>query len=51
MFSIPEIDLELQPGCLGSVYTTIEGMLTKIIDQMEEINPFGKGDSTDNIKF
>ena len=29
---IPEIDLELQPGTLGSVYTTVEGMLTKISD-------------------
>lgn len=29
---IPEIDLELQPGTLGSVYTTVEGMLQKIID-------------------
>jgi len=51
MFAIPEIDLELQPGTLGGVYTTIEGLLTKIVDQMEEINPFGKGDSTNNVKF
>ena len=32
-FAIPEIELELQPGTLGSVYTTVEGMLTKISDQ------------------
>jgi len=29
---VPEIDLELQPGTLGSVYTTVEGMLTKVSD-------------------
>lgn len=29
---IPEIDLELEPGTLGSVYTTVEGLLTKITD-------------------
>lgn len=49
-FAIPEIELELQPGTLGSVYTTVEGMLTKIIDQLEETNPF-TGDSTDSSAF
>ena len=29
---IPEIDLTLEPGTLGSLYTTVEGMLQKIID-------------------
>jgi len=29
---IPEIDLQLEPGTLGGVYTTVEGLLTKIID-------------------
>ena len=50
LVKIPEIDLELQPGTLGSVYTTIEGMLTKISDQLEEVNPF-TGDSTDSTDF
>ena len=49
LLTIPEIDLEVQPGTLGAVYTTVEGILQKMIDQMEEINPFGRGDSaTDN---
>jgi len=39
--SIPELDIELQPGTLGSVYTTVEGLMTKMQEQMEEINPFG----------
>ena len=49
---IPEIDMQLEPGTLGAVYTTVEGFLTKIIDQMEEVNPFNKGDSSqDRGKF
>ena len=43
--TIPEVGLELQPGTLGSMYTTVEGLLDKIITNMEESNPFGKGDS------
>lgn len=49
--AIPEIDLELQPGTLGSVYTTVEGVLQKIIDHLKEANPFGKGDSRTSDKF
>jgi len=48
---VPEIDLELAPGTLGSVYTTVEGLLQKVIDQMNEVNPFGQGDSKTNDKF
>ena len=48
---IPELELELTPGTLGSVYTTIEGLIQKVIDQMNETNPFGKGDSKMNDKF
>jgi zinc finger protein len=44
-FEIPEIDLTLQPGTLGSMYTTIEGIMTKIVEHLEESNPFGAGDS------
>lgn len=40
LLQIPEIDLELQPGTLGSMYTTIEGIMTKIIDHLNESNPF-----------
>lgn len=48
---IPEVDLELQPGTLGSMYTTVEGLLDKIITHLEEVNPFGRGDSDTNIVF
>lgn len=30
---------------MGSVYTTVEGILDKIITHLTETNPFGKGDS------
>lgn len=32
-------------GTLGSVYTTIEGLLAKLLDELELNNPFGQGDS------
>ena len=41
LLSIPEVDLELQPGTLGAVYTTVEGIIQKIIDHLTENNPFG----------
>lgn len=50
-FAIPELGLELQPGTLGSVYTTVEGLLDKIIDHLDSTNPFGSGDSDTNNKF
>lgn len=43
--TIPEVDLELSPGTLGGVYTTVEGALIKIAEHLESSNPFGKGDS------
>ena len=49
--NIPEVGLELQPGTLGSMYTTVEGLLDKIITNMEESNPFGKGDSAQDNKY
>lgn len=48
---IPEVELELQPGTLGAVYTTVEGMLDKIITHLDENNPFGQGDSATNAQF
>ena len=51
LLEIPEVDLTLQPGTLGSVYTTIEGMLDKIITHLDDTNPFGKGDSKTNQDF
>lgn len=43
--NFPEIDLEVQPGTLGSVYTTVEGLINSIIENFQESNPF-KGDSS-----
>ncbi|KAF0683709.1 Aste57867_24271 [Aphanomyces stellatus] len=43
--NIPEIELEMMPGSLGGIYTTIEGLLDKIAENISEGNPFGVGDS------
>lgn len=50
-FAIPELGLELQPGTLGGVYTTVEGLLDKIYEHLKATNPFGSGDSDTNHKF
>ena len=42
---LPSIDLELQHGSLGGVYTTIEGLLNKIYTNLRDNNPFAVGDS------
>ncbi|KAI9311912.1 ZPR1 zinc-finger domain-containing protein [Dichotomocladium elegans] len=44
--SIPEIDLELTPGTLGGRFTTVEGLLKQVHDELEERVPFMHGDST-----
>jgi zinc finger protein len=44
--SIPELGLELASGTLGGIYTTIEGLLEKISDNLKDKNPF-VGDSAD----
>lgn len=43
---VPELELELQSGTLGGVYTTIEGLLMKIHTSLTEEHPFASGDST-----
>lgn len=43
---IPEIDLELQCGTLGGLFTTIEGLLVKIQKNLTENHPFYSGDSS-----
>lgn len=48
---IPEIDLTLEPGSLGGIYTTVEGLITKIHDKLTEANPFSAGDSSMDAKF
>ena len=42
---IPELDMRLESGTLGSMYTTIEGLLAQTITGMKDVNPFGSGDS------
>lgn len=41
---IPEIELELDYGTLGGVYTTVEGLLEKIHDHLNDNNPFSDSD-------
>uniref|UniRef100_A0AAV1UJR3 Zinc finger ZPR1-type domain-containing protein n=1 Tax=Peronospora matthiolae TaxID=2874970 RepID=A0AAV1UJR3_9STRA len=43
--NIPEIELEMAHGSLGGLYTTLEGLLSKIRQNIEEGNPFAIGDS------
>ena len=51
LLEIPELEFTLQPGTLGSMYTTMEGLLDKTITGMEEVNPFGSGDSAMGKKW
>lgn len=46
MVMLPELDLELSHGTLGGLYTTVEGLLNKILVQLTATNPFSTGDST-----
>ena len=41
----------MAPGSLGGIYTTVEGLITKIYDKLEEANPFAAGDSSLDEKF
>ncbi|KAJ8907307.1 hypothetical protein NDN08_007421 [Rhodosorus marinus] len=45
IIDIPEIELVLEAGTLGSVFTTIEGMILKVKDNIKQANPFALGDS------
>lgn len=44
---IPELGFSLNPGTLGCFYSTIEGVLNKIYENLCEKNPF-VGDSTED---
>lgn len=44
---IPELELELSEGSLGGFYTTVEGLLEKIYNQLKEANPFGESDGVE----
>jgi len=50
-FCIPEVGLDMDAGSMGSVYTTVEGLVSKLIDELEANNPFGRGDSAQDKKF
>ena len=47
---IPEIQLELHTGTLGGKFTTIEGLLQSVSDQLKELHPFSMGDSHEQTK-
>ncbi len=42
---IPELELETEHGTLGGKFTTVEGLLGDIRDQLSRRNPFFAGDS------
>lgn len=44
---IPEVELEISAGSMGSFYTTVEGLFEKILDTLKDKNPF-VGDSADS---
>ena len=43
---IPEIGLEVVSGSLGGIYSTVEGLVEKMLDTLKDDNPF-VGDSSD----
>jgi len=45
MVLIPELELELQHGSMGGMYTTVEGLIVKIHQALTDNNPFATGDS------
>ncbi|ERN20325.1 zinc finger protein ZPR1 isoform X1 [Amborella trichopoda] len=47
---VPELDLELASGTLGGLVTTVEGLMTKIRENLERVHGFTLGDSVDNWK-
>ena len=49
--AIPELGFQSAPGSVGSMFTTVEGLLDKVIANVED-NPFIQGDSVeDKNKF
>ncbi|VEL33647.1 unnamed protein product, partial [Protopolystoma xenopodis] len=45
--AIPELDFEAGSCTLGGRFTTVEGILTSMRDQLSEQNPFAIGDNSD----
>ncbi|WOK91654.1 hypothetical protein Cni_G00345 [Canna indica] len=48
---VPELDLELTSGTLGGIVTTVEGLITKISENLERVHGFSLGDSSDEWKI
>lgn len=44
---IPELQFETDTGSMGSMYTTVEGVIDKLIQNIDEI-PFSHGDSNED---
>jgi zinc finger protein len=44
---IPELEFETDTGSMGSMFTTVEGVIEKLISNLNEI-PFSHGDSNDD---
>ena len=42
--SIPELDFEIEPGSLGGVFTTVEGLIVKAVEHLRS-RSFTDGDS------
>lgn len=47
-FEIPEIELKLSPGTLGGRFTTLEGLLQQVFDELSQRVMAGTGDSSTN---
>ncbi|KAL7241723.1 hypothetical protein ACSBR1_014334 [Camellia fascicularis] len=47
---VPELDSVLTSGTLGGVVTTVEGLITKISENLERVHGFTFGDSLDDSK-
>ncbi len=43
---IPELELELEEGSLDGVYSTVEGLMKKLVENLMAANPFAAGDSS-----
>jgi zinc finger protein len=42
--------LRLETGTLGGRFTTIEGLLTQVYEELDEKSPFRRGDSVDETR-
>jgi zinc finger protein len=45
---IPDLELEISHGSLGGMYTTVEGLLSKIFKSLTEHHSYQTGDSKTN---